>query len=174
MLIRDDQIKAAVAVIYISGSNREFLLLKRNKDPRDPWSGNYAFPGGMREKSDSDLYHTSIRETFEECGLTLDDSNFVKKLPVRTAGKVVGTLIHVQPWLFELKEKPQCVVDNKEIVSSHWISEELLKNARFHSEQEVKARSGVHKTHGIVYEETFLWGFTYKVLLDLLEIKGEI
>jgi len=174
MTITEDQIKAAVAVIHTRGANREFLLLKRNKDPRDPWSGNYAFPGGMREKSDSDLYQTSVRETFEECGVTLKKSQFTEKLAMRSAGMVVGKLIHVQPWRFEVAEKPMCEVDNKEIVSAHWIPETLLKNLDIHCDQEVKAKNGHHIARGLVFEGTFLWGFTYKVLLDFLEIKGKI
>jgi 8-oxo-dGTP pyrophosphatase MutT (NUDIX family) len=173
MHISESEIKASVAMIHTNSLNKDFLLLKRNSDPRDPWSGNYAFPGGMREEADSNLYETSIRETYEECGVCLDKSQFKEKLPVRTAGKIVGKLIHVQPWRFQVSEKPKCEVDGIEIVSSHWISETILREPSHHVMSQVKAKNGMFETRGINFEGTFLWGFTYKVLLDYLGIPQE-
>jgi 8-oxo-dGTP pyrophosphatase MutT (NUDIX family) len=168
--MNENDIKAAVAVIHTAKPKREFLLLKRNKDPRDPWSGNYAFPGGMREDSDDGLYMTSVRETEEECDVKLNKEMFRGELPIRTAGKVVGSLIHVQPFRFEVNEKPPCVVDEKEIVSAHWISEDIIKNQDMHCKEVLPLKKGDFETWGIHYEGTFLWGFTYKVLLQHLEI----
>eukprot|EP00667_Euglena_gracilis_P018482 EG_transcript_19637 len=49
----------------------ELLFIKRAADPRDPWSGNVAFPGGRRSPADKDDVATAVRETWEEVGLDL-------------------------------------------------------------------------------------------------------
>jgi 8-oxo-dGTP pyrophosphatase MutT (NUDIX family) len=166
----NEDVRAAVAMIHTSSDELDFLLLKRKSDPRDPWSGNYAFPGGMREESDGNLYETSVRETFEECGVVLNKENFIEKLPLRTAGMVVGKVIHVQPWRFKILKKPIFNLDLEEVVSAHWIPETVLRNMDNHIQKEISTRSGPHKTGGINFEGTFLWGFTYKVLCDFLKI----
>ena len=44
----------------------------------DPWSGNVALPGGKQDEQDrGDDYETAVRETREEVGIDLDDSEFM-------------------------------------------------------------------------------------------------
>jgi 8-oxo-dGTP pyrophosphatase MutT (NUDIX family) len=54
------------------GEELELLYILRPQSPRDPWSGQVAFPGGKQEPGDggSDL-RTALREVKEELGLDL-------------------------------------------------------------------------------------------------------
>ena len=56
--------RAAVAVLVrgLGSSDPRVLLGRRRDDPRDPWSGHIAFPGGRREPSDRDLLDTAVRD----------------------------------------------------------------------------------------------------------------
>ena len=48
------------------------LFIRRAINPRDPWSGNVAFPGGKQDPDDGDDdERTAMRETQEEVGLDL-------------------------------------------------------------------------------------------------------
>ena len=47
-------------------------------------------------------------------------------MPKRSAGMIVGSVIHVQPWRFEVVSKLSCKVDDYEIASAHWISEKII------------------------------------------------
>jgi len=52
----------------------EILLAKRAISLRDKFSGNIAFPGGKFEKDDKTSLATSIRETHEEIGISLNSN----------------------------------------------------------------------------------------------------
>jgi len=37
---------------------RKYFLNKKETNPKDPWSGDIAFPGGRKEQEDHDLLNT--------------------------------------------------------------------------------------------------------------------
>jgi 8-oxo-dGTP pyrophosphatase MutT (NUDIX family) len=57
---------AVVMLITLQGGSVEVLFAKRAEDPRDPWSGQIAFPGGRSKEVDATLAQTACREFFEE------------------------------------------------------------------------------------------------------------
>lgn len=67
--------QAAVALVFRESVSLargpDLLFIRRAEDPRDPWSGHMAFPGGHHEDEDPDLRATVERETREELGLDL-------------------------------------------------------------------------------------------------------
>lgn len=66
----------------------------------DPWSGHIGFPGGRREQGDSSDFECAIRETREELGIDVGDTDFYEPLgrlddapiPVARAGQRRGVL----------------------------------------------------------------------------------
>lgn len=42
------------------------------------WSSHIAFPGGRQEPSDDSAVYTALRETWEEIGIDLAESNFAQ------------------------------------------------------------------------------------------------
>ena len=44
------------------------MFIRRAFNPKDPWSGNVAFPGGRKDGDETDK-QTAVRETMEELGL---------------------------------------------------------------------------------------------------------
>lgn len=93
----------------------ELLFIQRAKRPGDPWSGHIAFPGGRREDADEGDLGTAVRETKEELGLDLSDSNQFRLLgrlddeaiPVSKRGRQGGVL---SPFVF-LQKPPDPEVD---------------------------------------------------------------
>lgn len=71
--------RAAVAVILRPPATAagdgvldlDILFIERARDPRDPWSGHMAFPGGRISAEDPDERATAVRETREEVGIDL-------------------------------------------------------------------------------------------------------
>ncbi|HEX6006859.1 MAG TPA: NUDIX domain-containing protein, partial [Burkholderiales bacterium] len=63
--------EAAVALLLRAHDELELLLIKRAEQESDPWSGHVALPGGRRNRHDSDLLHTALRETEEEVGIAV-------------------------------------------------------------------------------------------------------
>ena len=57
---------AVVMLVTLRRGSLEALFAKRAEDPRDPWSGQIAFPGGRSKEIDATLVQTACREFFEE------------------------------------------------------------------------------------------------------------
>jgi 8-oxo-dGTP pyrophosphatase MutT (NUDIX family) len=112
-----DDPQAAVALIRTSGPDPEYLFLRRATNPQDPWSGHFALPGGRRDAVDKDLLETAVRETFEECGISLKPWHLVQDLPLATAGGWMGRPLVVAPFLFEVEEKPPIFLQDQEIAT---------------------------------------------------------
>ena len=67
--------RAAIAAIFrldAATGQPQLLFIRRANNPRDPWSGNVALPGGKQDAIDGDDDEaTAIREASEEVGLQL-------------------------------------------------------------------------------------------------------
>jgi 8-oxo-dGTP pyrophosphatase MutT (NUDIX family) len=157
---------AAVALIRVKGDDPEYLLLRRAQNPRDPWSGHFALPGGRREARDADLLATCIRETFEECGVRLEPAHLLRPLPTAIAGGHMGRPMGVAPFLFEVPVKPAVRLDQREIAEAHWLPQSYLRDP---ANRLMAAMSALHPDRAFpcikVAESTgAIWGFTYGVL----------
>jgi len=163
-----DAPRASVALIRVACGDPEYLFLKRAENPKDPWSGHYALPGGRRESGDRDLLDTCIRETLEECGLSLNPAHLLQSLPPAMAGKPSGSATVVAPFLFEIPERPVLSLDPEEIAAFHWLPLSYLLDAGNHA----RACLSRHYPHlsfpclrvGPAGEGEAIWGFTYGVL----------
>ncbi len=159
---------AAVAIIRVSNPVDSFLLLRRSSNPQDPWSGHFSFPGGRREDIDTTLLETCTRETYEETGITLTSDAIRAELPARYAGSRLNSLILVQPYVFELKERPPLQLEEKEIQSYCWLPTESFLQQNLHVEAEVLPN---RYATAFPLDDYYLWGFTYGLLKNLLEIE---
>lgn len=143
----------------------EVLVLKRRANPRDPWSGHYAFPGGRRDDSDPSLLATCIRETYEECGIQLSTSNLVKQYPVHTAGNHLNLSIPVTTYLFELPAQPEIRLQTSEISCHEWLELEYVADEANIIKRPMSPRCPDVLFPCIPATEGFVWGFTYEMLM---------
>ena len=161
--------KAAVAVIIAEIPQRSILLLRRRQSPGDPWSGHFSFPGGHRDPDDADLFSTCLRETREETGIILPESSLCQTLPAAPVGKLVPTRMLVQPYLFQITERPVVAVDHLEIASAHWLEVAAFRDERRHRQQELVPGMNFP---AFPLDDYYLWGFTYGVLRRLFTDAG--
>lgn len=157
---------AAVALIRIRGNDPDYLLLRRAANPKDPWSGHFALPGGRRDPGDKDILATCIRETWEECGLRLETSHLVQPLPLAVAGGHMGLPMEVAPFLFEIPVKPDLRLDACEIAESYWLAQSYLLDP---ANRARAAMSAMHPNRDfpcikVLGSAGAIWGFTYGVL----------
>ena len=165
--------EAAVAVIRVKTPEIRYLIVQRAEDPRDPWSGHFSFPGGRRDPEDSDLLAACLRETREECGIVLSVESLVRSLVRTEAGNALSRPISVTPFLFELEEAPEVTLDASECAAHFWVAESHLRDP----EQQlwISPLSGQDRRFPAVrLGDGHLWGFTYRVLADLLELPGRM
>lgn len=77
-------------------------------------SGQIAFPGGKIEKGDSSNLHAALRETQEEVGIASSSITVVGPL---TEVFVLASNFMVYPYVGLLNEKPEMVLEQKEVAA---------------------------------------------------------
>ena len=169
--MKDIQAEAAVAVVRTVGDSPALLILRRAINPKDPWSGHFSLPGGRRESQDLDLLDTCMREAREECGLLLTRENLLRPLPSLVAGNALGKPSRVAPFLFELPSRPPLVLEALEIAEYHWVTEEYLMDFKNHGVAAMLPGREHQLFPGLRLGDSYVWGFTYRVLSQLLGFK---
>jgi len=158
-----------VALIRAISPDPAYLVIRRANHPQDPWSGHFSLPGGKKEPADADLLATCLRETEEEVGLSLLPGHLVRPLPIAWAGSALGRpTTSVQPFLFEMAERPPVVLLSSEVASVHWVSETFLLDRANHVRAPMLTHAPEKTFPGLPLADYFIWGFTYGILRDLL------
>lgn len=162
--------EAAVAVVYAARPVESVLLMRRSQRPNDPWSGHWAFPGGRREPHDADLIETALRELSEECGVDLSRYQLDRPFRISHAGQHMGRLMLVAPFLFRIDEAIEAAPDGVEAEEALWFPLSVVRDAASHLADAVPNLPGGRKMPGIPLHGVPLWGFTYRVLCEWLEL----
>jgi len=152
---------AAVAILLKpTKQDVNILLVKRVENPKDPWSGQMALPGGKREPKDRDLKETVLRETFEETGINLrDHCRFLGVTkPVRSR---LNPEMRILPFVFLLKHEPVIKLNREELERYYWIPiKKLLRN-------ESILKFGFKTYPAFIIEDIKIWGLTFRILKNL-------
>lgn len=167
MLIPPETGSAAVAIIRSLAPRESFLILRRVTHPEDPWSGHFSFPGGRKEDEDQDLLATCIRETIEETGILLDADQLQQRLPLEPAGLNLQSPLWVEPFLFTIQNHPPLTLSQQEIQSAYWLNARQFQNIELHKSVEMIPG---HLFPAYPLEDYYLWGFTYRLLLAILQM----
>ena len=169
-----DRLQAAVSVVIRGREELDFLMIKRARSERDPWSGHMALPGGRRDESDRDLRHTARRETLEETGVHLE-----------RVGAALGRLDDVAPsspqlpeltissFVFGVPADTAAWVASGEIEEIFWVSLEDLRNPDNHGTIEISLPRGPRDFPCYHLVGEHVWGLTHRILQHLLELYPE-
>jgi 8-oxo-dGTP pyrophosphatase MutT (NUDIX family) len=163
---------AAVALV-LCGHDRELLLIRRADDPRDPWSGHMALPGGRHESGDADLLATAIRETFEEVGLSLSDENYLGPLPAARARSRNRSPMWVAPHVFRLPGPAPPTTLNHEVAEVVWVPLLDLADPDRESSVEITHDGSQYRFSAWSVEGRKVWGLTYGIVSLFLELIAE-
>lgn len=157
---------AAVALI-LRQTNESFdvLLVKRAKNPGDPWSGQTALPGGKREPNDKDLKHTVTRETLEETNINLENRcRFLGTMSIQHSNR--RPEMRILPFVILLEHKPTIRLNEKELEGYAWISLKELNKHRG------TAKFSFGESPAYVMDDRVIWGLTYRIVEDFFHAIG--
>jgi 8-oxo-dGTP pyrophosphatase MutT (NUDIX family) len=163
------QPEAAVAIVRTRGSD-SILLMRRADREGDAWSGHWSLPGGRRAECDPDLLETAMRELQEECGIQLSREQMIAALPPAIARRRTGPFLLVAPFVFEVESELPTLLDLREAVEAVWFPRRTLLDPGQHSFQRVPGLPAQMWFPGIVLPGAPLWGFTYRLLVEWLDI----
>jgi 8-oxo-dGTP pyrophosphatase MutT (NUDIX family) len=168
--------EAAVAIVHAphqeqaggGGCEESVLLIRRTERESDPWSGHWSFPGGRREPEDEDLVETALRELAEECGIVLGRDSLERFLPLTAAGRRVGRVMHVAPFLFRAPAELPTALDPEEAAEALWLPLAWFRDPARHCLTPVPRMSPERIFPAMELKGVPLWGFTYRVLTEVL------
>ncbi len=161
---------AVAAVLVPDGPSTRLLFIRRADNPRDPWSGQMALPGGRHEPGDPSLRHTAMRETWEEVGLSLDGARHLAALDDVEAvaqGRRVGMLI--RPHVFAL-DRPPTLRPNEEVAEVIWAPLGPLFTGAAETEHSWQLGPARWRLPAWDVEGRIVWGLTHRMLSGMFEL----
>ena len=163
-----DNVEAVVAILLWDepGRGLETLLVQRAEREGDPWSGQIGLPGGRIKQAVESPRAALHREVEEEVGITLEEVGV--ELGSLSVGHPMRRMeTRVQPWVYGLRIKPKVSIGS-EIASSFWVNLAELSSKMKMSE--IRIRNEPRSVESFVVEGRIVWGFTYRVLTELIPI----
>jgi 8-oxo-dGTP pyrophosphatase MutT (NUDIX family) len=164
-----DQVEAVVAILLWDQTARglQTLLVQRAEREGDPWSGQIGLPGGRVKQGNETPRAALHREVEEEVGIKLEEvGTELGKLPIGHPMRRTG--LRVQPWVYGLRIKPPVNIGHEEIAGSFWVNLAELPAKKKMSE--ITIRNEPWNVESFVVQGKIVWGFTYRVLTELLPI----
>ncbi len=165
--------QAVIAAILRPGTRgAELLLIRRAENPRDPWSGHMALPGGRRDDTDADLLDTVIREVREEVHLDLRrDAQLLGSLPsVRAVARGRDIDLEIFPIVYSLDRDIAPLANPGEVQSIVWAPVQHLLSAAARSFFEYSVPGQRLRFPAFDVDGHRVWGLTYRVLTNLLDV----
>ncbi len=162
---------AVAAVVRETPTAVEMLLIHRADDPRDPWSGHMAFPGGRVEASDATPLNAAIRETREEVGIDLTTAaepvGRLSAVPAIADGSPSGLVI--QPFVFALVEpcEPRLGPEVQAVV---WVPLPFLADPANRAAMRWSIAGSPVTLPCYRYQGSTLWGLTLRMTDELLRL----
>lgn len=164
---RSDSASAAVLILLYPAGNEIHTLFIQRPDYDGVHGGQISFPGGKREKGDSDLIFTALREASEETGIIPSQVNITGIL---TPLYIPVSNIVVTPVVAWTGQMPLLLPDSKEVV---FIIEAPLKSFLDETRVKIKPfeiRGEMINIRYFDFEGHVIWGATAMMLHELLEI----
>jgi 8-oxo-dGTP pyrophosphatase MutT (NUDIX family) len=142
------------------------LLIKRNSRDDDPWSGQMAFPGGRSKKDDASLLATAKRESNEETGIQLDQSELIGELDEVVSGRFV---VRVSPYVFFSEKFLDVTIDRSEVSEYFWIPLNYFRNKNNISSFTFERAGEKLELPCYRYQgDQIIWGMTLRIIEDFI------
>jgi 8-oxo-dGTP pyrophosphatase MutT (NUDIX family) len=164
-------LQTAVTLVIRANQHLDLLLIKRARSERDPWSGHMALPGGRRDPDDDSLLATAARETLEETGLDLSDGGVhLGKLDEVAPASVRLPKLKIQPFVFGVPGTAHAFVASTEVQAVHWVTLDELRTTETHSNVDIPLPGGTRSFPCYRVADEIVWGLTYRILTQFLEL----
>ena len=154
---------AVAALLRFDRGAPDVLVMRR--------AGHVSFPGGMRDATDPTLLHTACRETLEEVGVDLQASaRRIGQLDdVRAIARGNLLPLAITPFVFEQVSAVEISL-NHEAESAFWLPLDRVASGELDGKFEYKLGRVPMKFGCWRYDGYVVWGLTYKMINDLLDV----
>lgn len=161
----DESLPEAAVLVALTRADEPAVVLIKRAERLNNHSGQVAFPGGMWEPEDASLLHTALRESEEEIALPPEDVEIVAALEPQ----VTRFDVRVSPFLGFIPAGIEYVPELAELDAVFEVPLPYLLEPANYRRMQIAASSGLYDAPCICYGEYCIWGFTFRVLCDVLE-----
>ncbi len=140
------------------------LILTQRAAHLKSHAGEVAFPGGKRDKTDSTLIYTALREAQEEIALNPQDVEVVGELGIFTSR--VG--IKVKPIIGLLDDIPQLTPSPDEIDSIFTVPLEVFLQQKPNYQHKIKYMGLSIPVPSFNHEGYVIWGLTGFMIVEFM------
>lgn len=165
---RNPNIAAVLSLLFPDATGEMQMVFMLRKTYKGVHSNQIGFPGGKVEKIDTNLEATALRETYEEIGVSSINITVLKEL---TDVYIPPSNFLVKPFLGVLKERPEYILEEKEverlieiplrsILSDKFIASKIITTS-YAKEIEVPV---------FKFEEEIIWGATAMMLSEIKDL----
>lgn len=159
----NDKKKAGVLVIH--ELQKDVIILTQRTEHLRSHPGEICFPGGSQDFVDADLYHTALRETFEEIGVEPERFEFLSQLAI----EMTLTGFEVYPWLVRLNGLEPYRLNAQEIQKLVLVPRVDVCNYSAYQQIDVRMKQFKLKTWQFSYDDEFIWGATARIMKQLAQ-----
>lgn len=165
---------AVAAVLRPTRDDSELLFIRRSENPRDPWSGHMAFPGGRAEPFEAgDTRLTAERETREELGFELSEGGRLQgrmsDILATARGRTLPLV--VTPWIYRVDDEP-AFTPNHEVAEALWVPMSFFRDPSNRSHFDYTFAGIPLRLPCYHYEGRRIWGLTLKMVDELLDVEA--
>ncbi len=161
----DESLPEAAVLVALTRVEDPAVVLIKRAERLNNHSGQVAFPGGMWEPEDASLLHTALRESEEEIALPPEDVEIVAALEPQ----VTRFDVRVSPFLGFIPAGIDYVPELAELDAVFEVPLSYLLEPANYRRMQIAAAGGLYDAPCIFYGEYCIWGFTFRVLCDVLE-----
>jgi 8-oxo-dGTP pyrophosphatase MutT (NUDIX family) len=162
----DAQQSAVMVLLYPANDHAGILLIKRAVDDTIH-SGQVSFPGGKKEKADTNLKETALRETYEEIGIP---SESISVIGTMTKLYIPPSNFEVHPFVGYLKSLPG-LRTNYEVERVIQVPLKELTHPNAIQHKTIKSRDGqYYEVPCYFIQSEIVWGATAMMLSELVAI----
>ncbi len=152
---------AGVGAILTLG--KEILLVKRAVRPGDPWSGDWAMPGGKWKRGDANLYESIKREVMEETSVDISNLRPVGWLPPRSPR--IRPELKIMPLVLLTSDRLNIVL-NDELTDYRWVYlPSLVCEKRVINTPRSKVFTDVY----LINDDNIVWGITARIIQEIID-----
>lgn len=170
---KDKAKKAGVmALFYPCYQGQTQLVLILRKSYQGVHSAQIGFPGGKFEHTDKDIMHTAMRETHEEIGVPVQETNVIKSL---SPLYIPPSNFIVQPFFGLLEETPVFskqddeVEDILEVKLNDFLDDKNRIMTKVATSYDMKVSVPAFKLNGHI-----VWGATAMMLSELKDLLKQV
>ncbi len=159
-------VPAGVLIPLFNKEHHPYLLLTLRTDTVEHHKGQISFPGGARERGDSGLLHTALREAEEEIGIAASVFTVLGELD----DFLTVTNFLVTPFVATMPYPYQAVPNRDEVAELLEIPFHIFLTDQFFEMKQRTYQGVTYPVYFYYYRHYVIWGATAFILNRFVEL----